>query len=284
MSLETETKTEEEIDTSNIFEEFNDDSELKKEVKGMVDSQEKDIFYYLSIVGKFAQNTFWILLLLLAFLYGYIFIQENENIKDSNILDPFCVIFLWNIENTNTFCSSVTSLHKEYENQLEKSKGSQVTEIISILEQLYKLENFLKTKEIIFLSDKTESKLPVLEILEEFDTLKNTFEPIEKDKILCYDIEINKENILKARCEAFSAWYEDEIKGFDGTDDLFIKGTSITIANSFLNFIEKNSDTFMVLDRQKIFSSENIIWDSTGFTNKTTFYLKFKYTTNNLSL
>jgi NifB/MoaA-like Fe-S oxidoreductase len=94
MSLETETKTEEEIDTSNIFEEFNDDSELKKEVKGMVDSQEKDIFYYLSIVGKFAQNTFWILLLLLAFLYGYIFIQENENIKDSNILDPFCVIFL----------------------------------------------------------------------------------------------------------------------------------------------------------------------------------------------
>ena len=115
MSLETETKTEEEIDTSNIFEEFNDDSELKKEVKGMVDYQEKDIFYYLSIVGKFAQNTFWILLLLLAFLYGYIFIQENENIKDSNILDPFCVIFLWNIENTNTFCSSVTSLHKEYE-------------------------------------------------------------------------------------------------------------------------------------------------------------------------
>ena len=94
MSLETETKTEEEIDTSNIFEEFNDDSELKKEVKGMVDSQENDIFYYLSIVGKFAQNTFWILLLLLAFLYGYIFIQENENIKDSNILDPFCVIFL----------------------------------------------------------------------------------------------------------------------------------------------------------------------------------------------
>jgi hypothetical protein len=40
----------------------------------------------------------------------------------------------------------------------------------------------------------------------------------------------------------------------------------------------------MVLDRQKIFSSENIIWDSTGFTNKTTFYLKLKYTTNNLSL
>ena len=134
------------------------------------------------------------------------------------------------------------------------------------------------------MSDRTESKLQALKILEEFDTLKNAFEPIEKDKILCYDIEINSENIFKARCEAFSAWYEDEIKGFDGTDDFFIKWTSISIANSFLNFIEKNSDELKVLDRQKIFSSQNIIWDSTWFTNKTTFYLKLKYSANNLSL
>jgi hypothetical protein len=95
---------------------------------------------------------------------------------------------------------------------------------------------------------------------------------------------VNSENIFKARCEAFSAWYEDEIKWFDGTDDFFIKGTSISIANSFLNFIEKNSDAFILLDRQKIFSSQNIIWDSTGFTNKTIFYLKLKYSPNNLSL
>ena len=50
-----------------------------------------------------------------------------------------------------------------------------------------------------------EKDMQVFEILEEFDTLKNAFEPIEKDKILCYDIEINSENIFKARCEAFSA-------------------------------------------------------------------------------
>lgn len=284
MSLEKENKTEEEIDTSNIFEEFSDDSELKKEVKGVVDSQDKDVFYYLSLTGSFIQNIFWVLLIVLTLLYSYIFIQENENIKDSNILDPFCIIFLWDIKNTNTFCSSVSSLNKEYKSQLENTKGYQVTEIISILEQLYKLENFLKTKEISFLLDKTDSKLQTLNILEEFDTLKSAFEPIEKDKILCYDIEVNSENIFKARCEAFSAWYEDEIKWFDGTDDFFIKGTSISIANSFLNFIEKNSDAFILLDRQKIFSSQNIIWDSTGFTNKTIFYLKLKYSPNNLSL
>jgi hypothetical protein len=94
MSLEKENKTEEEIDTSNIFEEFSDDSELKKEVKGVVDSQDKDVFYYLSLTGSFIQNIFWVLLIVLTLLYSYIFIQENENIKDSNILDPFCIIFL----------------------------------------------------------------------------------------------------------------------------------------------------------------------------------------------
>jgi hypothetical protein len=63
MSLETENKIEEEIDTSNIFEEFSDDSDLKKEVKGIVSSQEKDIFYYLSFIGSFVQSAFWVLLL-----------------------------------------------------------------------------------------------------------------------------------------------------------------------------------------------------------------------------
>jgi hypothetical protein len=39
-----------------------------------------------------------------------------------------------------------------------------------------------------------------------------------------------------------------------------------------------------VVDRQKIFSSQNVIWDSTWFTNKTIFYIKLQYNPNNLSL
>jgi hypothetical protein len=63
----------------------------------------------------------------------------------------------------------------------------------------------LKTKEVIFLKNASDLKTPVLKILEEFDTLKNTFEPVEKEKIKCYDIEIDHENIFQARCDVFSA-------------------------------------------------------------------------------
>lgn len=284
MSWEKQNIKDQDIDTSNIFEDFNDDSELKKEVEDIVQSEKKDVFYYLSFFWSLVQNTFWFLLLGLLLVYSYIFIQENENIRDSNILDPICSLFLWDIKNTDTFCSSIASLHNQYENQLKDTKEFQVNEIISILGELYRLENFLKTKEITFLSDKSESKTRALDILESFDDIKNAFDPIEKDKLVCYDVEITSEDIFKARCEAFSAWYEDEIKWFDGTDNTPVKWTSISIANSFLNFIEKNSEVFTLLDRQKIFSSENVIWESTWFTNKTTFYIKLKYSAHNLSL
>jgi hypothetical protein len=54
------------------------------------------------------------------------------------------------------------------------------------------------------LEGKTESKLKILKILEQFDKIKNDFEPMEKDKIKCHNIEINNQNIFKTKCEAFS--------------------------------------------------------------------------------
>jgi hypothetical protein len=271
----------EEIDTSNIFEEFDSDSDLKKEVKNIVESQNKDLFYYLSLIWSLMQTVFWLLLIAFALLYSYIFIQESD-IKDNTVLDPFCIIFLWNIENNeDDKCSSIYSLYNTYETNLQTLKESHVKAIVSILEQLYKLENFTKSEEIVFLEYKTDSKLKVLTILEEFDMLKNKFEEV-KDKIICYDIEINKDKIFKAKCDVY-ARHEEEIKWFNGTDSVSVTWTSISVANSFLNFIEKRSEVFTVLDRQKIFSSQSVIWE-TGFTDKTTFYLKLKYTPDNLSL
>jgi hypothetical protein len=78
-------------------------------------------------------------------------------------------------------------------------------------------------------------------------------------------------------CSAFSAWYEKWFKWFDAESDNSIKWTSISIANSFLNYISKTSKIFIIEDRQKIFNSESIVWDKTDFTNKTTFSLKLKY-------
>jgi hypothetical protein len=45
-----EDKKNDDIDTSNIFEELSEDSDLKQEVKGIVESQDKDLFYYLSSI------------------------------------------------------------------------------------------------------------------------------------------------------------------------------------------------------------------------------------------
>jgi hypothetical protein len=81
-----------------------------------------------------------------------------------------------------------------------------------MIESLYKIENFNSSKDVVFLREKSEKKLPVLKILEEFDDLKNSFESIEKNKIKCTDIEIDNEYIFKANCEAYSTEFDKQIK------------------------------------------------------------------------
>ncbi|MFC1797711.1 hypothetical protein ACFLY2_00560 [Patescibacteria group bacterium] len=85
-------------------------------------------------------------------------------------------------------------------------KEKQVQDILAILEKLYSVENFTKTKDVIFLADKSDNKLQVLSILEEFDNLKNAFDPVVKEKIQCDSIVIDssKQNISMS-CSAFSA-------------------------------------------------------------------------------
>jgi hypothetical protein len=56
-----------------------------------------------------------------------------------------------------------------------------------------------------------------------------------------------------------------------------LKWTSISIANSFLNYIEKQSTVFSIVNKQKVFRSETILWEKTNFTNKTQFNLVLNY-------
>jgi hypothetical protein len=48
------------IDTSNIFDEFNQDSSLVDEIDKIKSDRNRDIFYYFSTIGSFLQTTFWI--------------------------------------------------------------------------------------------------------------------------------------------------------------------------------------------------------------------------------
>ena len=264
--------------SANIFDDFAQDSTLVKEVDKLKKESIKDKFFYFSRAAYYLQTSFWVLFFIFLMLITYIYIQNREDFSDSNIIDPICFVFLWDVVNEGTFCSSISHLNLSYKTRLETLKKSQATDTLSILEKLYEVENFTKSKEIIFLWDKSSNKLKVLGILEEFDNLKNDFDKLDKEKIQCDGLTIDSsKNLLTMNCSAFSAWYEKWFKWFDAGSDNFIKWTSISIANSFLNFINKTSKVFIIEDRQKVFKSESIVWDKTDFTNKTTFNLKLKY-------
>jgi hypothetical protein len=121
----------------------------------------------------------------------YISVQNNKEFRNSNVLDPICPIFLNDIENTDTFCSSISSLQSTYTSNLENIKQAQIGDILHILERLYEIENFNKTKEVLFLLDKSEKKLRVLDILNEFDNIKNEFDNLDKEKIQCNSLRID---------------------------------------------------------------------------------------------
>lgn len=277
---EENNKINQKIDSSNIFDEFVGDSNLKKEVDSIKQEKEKDLFFYLSKVGSVLQTMFWILLVIMIIIFSYIYIQNNDELKNSNILDPFCFIFLWDVKNEDMYCSSISSLNKTYSLKLETTKQEENKAILGILEKLYNVENFLKTKEIIFLVDKSENKLQTLSILEKFDDMKNEFN-VDKDKIQCNSLSIDsKKSLLTMNCESYSQWYEKWLRWLDWTTENPLKWSSLSQANSFLNFISKTSKTFEIIDRQKMFKEESILWTKTGFTSKTTFSLKLKYNLN----
>lgn len=267
--------------SSNIFDEFSTDSSLINEIEKIKEEQNRDMFYYISLVWKIFQNVFLLLLVSFIILFSYIYIQKNKNISDSAILDPLCFIFInTSLEKPSgvTYCSSISYLKDYYQKQIEDLKLFQSQKILENIVKIYEQENFLKTKEMVFLLNKSKNKESTLKVLENFDLLKNEFWWIDKSKIQCEGIEIDFiKKYLSMKCVSFSQWYEKWIIWFSWKKNYDeISWTSISIANSFLNYIEKNSSDFTLVDRQKIFSSEGIVWESNWYTSKTSFDVKLK--------
>lgn len=281
-----------EIDTQNIFDEFQEEDNSINTEESLPEVK-KDIFYYISKAWKIFQVLFWLLFLWALIMYSYIYAQNNTELSNSSILDPICKVFLWDLPKdspfpadlnivNNSLCSSVSSIRQEYSSGLNELKVQQAEKILEILDTVYTSENFTKTKGVLFLLNKSKNKVPVIDMIDSFDTLKRNFDTIEKQKIQCMDIEIYNSNILSLKCEAYSAGYERWIRWFDGTTWQALWGTSISIANSFLNYISKESTNFTLLNRQKVFSSESVVWDTSGFTHKTVFDIQLEYTPNTL--
>lgn len=265
------------IDSENIFDDFVDGSSLAEEVDNLKKEKDKDLFFYAAKTGHVLQAIFWLWLIISIIIFSYVHFQNNQKLKNSNILDPFCAVFLWDIKNEDTYCSSIASLKSTYESKLDLLQKSEVSDILEILERLYRVENFHNSKEVIFLIDKSENKLQALSILEKFDDMKNEFN-VEKEKIECRSIVIDSnKGLLTMNCSSYTQWYEKGLRWFDWTTDSTLKWTSLSQANSFLNFIEKTSTDFEIVDRQKMFKEEAVLWTKTGLTSKTQFDLKLKY-------
>ncbi|MGB2110428.1 MAG: hypothetical protein ACPHY8_00360 [Patescibacteria group bacterium] len=60
-----------------------------------------------------------------------------------------------------------------------------------------------------------------------------------------------------------------------------ISGTSITLATSFLHYIENNSDSFIIQDKQRTFKKEPYYSDNNIYTSETKFELKMQYIPSN---
>jgi hypothetical protein len=84
----------EQIDSSNIFDDFTDDINLKEEIKEIVENQQKDSFYYILKTKKILHVLLILLLLFFILAYSYIYIQKSEKFNNSNILNPICFLIL----------------------------------------------------------------------------------------------------------------------------------------------------------------------------------------------
>jgi len=71
----------------------------------------------------------------------------------------------------------------------------------------YALDNFLFSKEVSFLLNLKNSKLPVMDILNDFDVMKTDFTGLDKKIIDCTGFEVTSDNILTTNCTAYLGFW-----------------------------------------------------------------------------
>ncbi len=275
--------TDNKLSDDNIF------SELSKDIEetSIEETKTKDISFYMKLVA----NIIWYVNLFLIFwiivLFSYNYLQNSDYEFENEIIKNNCSLFLWKKADNIKECMTITNAEKVYKEKLENIEKQTSQKLISIIPKLSKIEKLLFSDNIAFLVQKSQNKLKPLEILAEFDRIKNEFignsdEDI-KDEIVCENIKI-KDNILEASCNAYSSSIDTSIKWFSWNNKETINWTSVTKAISFLNFIDKNSKKLKNIEKQKIFKLENSSEKEWLF-KKTNFKIKLQYNSNpNLSL
>jgi hypothetical protein len=74
-----------------------------------------------------------------------------------------------------------------------------------MIQSIYEVDNYMQTKQLLFIKDKSKNRLNVIELLSKFDDLKKDFYPNKKSKIKCDNLQIDNEiHVLSMNCEAYS--------------------------------------------------------------------------------
>lgn len=265
------------INSENIFDEFTDSQEIKAELDENDKKNEKDIYYYL---GKISSTLLWlniILFLLIILGFAYVYIQNSETKREYTFLSPICSIFLWNGNIYPGTCYGISPALNEYNQLLEQISLQQSERILPLLGDTYSLENFNLSKKVSFILDKSNSRLKPLEILNEFDKMKNIFSPTDKSEISCYDINI-LDHVISMTCDSFSSDWNTDIVSVESTTlkTLAWGGTSISKASSFIDFLERYPNSpFEIVNKPEKYNSES--FQSWPYTQKTTFRFDLLY-------
>jgi len=270
---------EQSLDNENIFEDFAQDDSLGKEIENHEEESEKDMYYYMKVTSGILKvwNAFFFLAVWVLLLY--IYIQGNTLEKRYSIFSPICTVFLGSSYEKIEECYSIGYFLDKSEEDVELLKKQQTKEISSLIGDIYLVDNFIYSKIVSFLISTSKNGLKPTEILSDFDRLKNKYEPIDKSKISCSNIYIREPGILEARCEAFSSDWDTQVvevkNGILSESESW--GTSISIASSFISFIENDPESpFSILEKQKVFFTSTVSgkWI---YTKKTPFTLKLRH-------
>ena len=264
----------------NIFSDFTNDTKLQADITVMEEKNKKTLLYYIQMATGIFKTTNALIFVCIWLFSLYAKAQSSEMI-DLSLLKPVCFIFEWSNFTDYANCTSITSRSLQVKSQIELIKAEQFEKISPLIADIYSVENFIFSKEITFLINKSKNRVKPLQILREFDLLKNKFEPLEKSKISCSQISLHEENILKLSCEAFSSDWDKQIVGFSwDKSQNSVEGTSLSIATSFLNFLDENAKNFTLLNKQKVFSTSSV--NNGPYTKKTSFDVELKFLNDSL--
>lgn len=280
--------------SDNIFAELSWELDFWHEKDDSPVVQKKDLVYYLKLISSILLVINIITFVFVIIWFLFVKVQNNDSLYNNSYLDPFCSILLSDeMKNTADYCSSVAALIKDYENKKSKLQKDIVDKLTLIINDTYVIENFVNSKEITFLIDNKNNRLKVLDMLNDFDNLKNDFSGGDKWMLNCYQMSITKDAVLSVSCDVNSSSWEVSDNNWKwiiwfswDRNSSVIEWTSISAAASFLNFIEKNPKyNFQLLEKQKTFSSESIVWEWV-YVKKTNIKFKLKYNNlkNSLSL